>query len=83
MRVPGEKAPFASSEKLPAPFEGITFFGDGWKKGSCGVTLAIIKPEHDGRFECTLSIRGQQQKGTIDIAVQGVKFMFVTKFNLV
>ncbi|XP_055620256.1 fasciclin-3-like isoform X2 [Toxorhynchites rutilus septentrionalis] len=70
VNVPGVKAPFASSERLPAPVEGITFFGDGWKKGSCGVTLASVKPENDGSFECTISIRGQRHKGLIDIVVQ-------------
>ncbi|XP_058459426.1 fasciclin-3-like isoform X2 [Malaya genurostris] len=71
VKVPGVRAPFASSDRLPAPVQGITFYGEGWSKGSCGVTLASISPEHDGTFECTLSVSGQSYKRTIDIVIQG------------
>ncbi|XP_055591471.1 fasciclin-3-like [Uranotaenia lowii] len=70
VNVPGVKARFASSERLPIPVEGITFYGDGWSKGSCGVTLAKIKSENDGTFECSVSVQGKLYKGTIDIAVR-------------
>ncbi|XP_055594744.1 fasciclin-3-like [Uranotaenia lowii] len=70
VNVPGVKAPFASSDRLPTPVEGIKFYGEGWSKGSCGVTLDSIKPEHDGTFECSVSIKGQLYKGSIDIVVQ-------------
>lgn len=69
--MPGVRAPFASSDRLPAPVAGISFYGEGWSKGSCGITLATIKPEHDGTFECTLSVKGQSYKGSIEIMVQG------------
>ncbi|XP_062559322.1 fasciclin-3-like [Armigeres subalbatus] len=71
VKVPGTKSPFASSERLPAPVQGITFFGEGWAKGSCGVTLETVKVDHEGTFECKISIAGKSYKGTIDIAVQG------------
>ncbi|EDS44429.1 fasciclin [Culex quinquefasciatus] len=71
VKVPGVRAPFASSDRLPAPVAGISFYGEGWSKGSCGITLATIKPEHDGTFECTLSVKGQSYKGSIEIMVQG------------
>lgn len=70
VKVPGV-APFASSERLPVPVPGITFYGDGWGRGSCGITLDTISPEHDGVFECTVSINGRTHKGTIEIIVQG------------
>ncbi|XP_052890411.1 nephrin-like [Anopheles moucheti] len=71
VKVPGAPAPFAASEKLPAPVEGIKFYGLGWSKGSCGITIETIKPTHDGPFECTVSVKGQTYKGQIDITVSG------------
>ncbi|XP_053660118.1 fasciclin-3-like [Anopheles marshallii] len=71
VKVPGAPAPFAASDKLPAPVEGITFYGLPWSKGSCGITIDTIKPTHDGPFECTVSVKGQTYKGQIDITVSG------------
>ncbi|XP_053677842.1 nephrin-like [Anopheles nili] len=71
VKVPGAPAPFAASDKLPAPVEGIRFYGLGWSKGSCGITIDTIKPTHDGPFECTVSVKGQTYKGQIDITVSG------------
>ncbi|XP_065089678.1 fasciclin-3-like [Ochlerotatus camptorhynchus] len=71
VKVPGAPAPFASSERLPAPVAGIRFFGRGWSKGSCGISLDTVKAEHEGTFECTLSIAGKSYTGTIGIVVQG------------
>ncbi|XP_058126758.1 nephrin-like [Anopheles ziemanni] len=71
VKVPGAPAPFAASDKLPAPVEGIRFYGLGWSKGSCGITIDTIKASHDGPFECTVSVRGQTYKGQIDITVSG------------
>ncbi|XP_055601014.1 fasciclin-3-like isoform X1 [Uranotaenia lowii] len=70
--IPGVKAPFAASDRLPSPVDGITFFGDGWEKGSCGVTLATVKKENEGSFECSVSIKGELVKGKIDISFQPV-----------
>ncbi|XP_058826596.1 fasciclin-3-like isoform X2 [Topomyia yanbarensis] len=72
VKVPGVRAPFASSDRLPAPVQGITFYGEGWSRGSCGVTLASIVPEYGGTFECTVSISGQSYKGSIDIVIEAV-----------
>uniref|UniRef100_A0A182JXR4 Ig-like domain-containing protein n=1 Tax=Anopheles christyi TaxID=43041 RepID=A0A182JXR4_9DIPT len=69
VKLPGAPAPFAASDKLPAPVEGITFYGLGWSKGSCGITIDTIKPIHDGPFECTVSVKGQTYKGQINIAL--------------
>ncbi|XP_021709523.1 fasciclin-3 [Aedes aegypti] len=68
VKVPGVAAPFAASERLPTPVQGVTYFGRGWSKGSCGVTLAKVEPKNEGTFECVLSVAGQTYKGTIDIA---------------
>ncbi|XP_062559321.1 fasciclin-3-like [Armigeres subalbatus] len=68
VKVPGVAAPFAASERLPAPVQGVTYFGRGWSKGSCGVTLAEIEKKYEGTFECVLSVAGQTHKGSIDIA---------------
>ncbi|XP_053689863.1 fasciclin-3-like [Sabethes cyaneus] len=70
VKVPGVPAPFASSERLPTPVPGITFYGEGWSQGSCGVTLDRIIPEYDGIFECTVAINGQTHKGTIEIMIK-------------
>lgn len=71
VKVPGVPAPFASSERLPAPVAGIRFFGRGWNKGSCGVSLDTVKAEHEGTFECTVSIAGKSFAATIGMVVQG------------
>nr|XP_019565425.2 fasciclin-3-like [Aedes albopictus] len=68
VKVPGVAAPFAASERLPTPVQGVTYFGRGWSKGSCGVTLAEVQAKNEGTFECILSVAGQTYKGTIDIA---------------
>ncbi|XP_065089679.1 fasciclin-3-like [Ochlerotatus camptorhynchus] len=68
VKVPGVAAPFAASERLPTPVQGITYFGRGWNRGSCGVTLSQVEEKHGGTFECILSVAGQTYKGTIDIA---------------
>ncbi|XP_058065565.1 fasciclin-3-like [Anopheles bellator] len=69
VKVPGAPAPFAASDKLPAPVEGVRFYGLGWSKGSCGITIDTIKPSHDGPFECTVSVNGQTYKGQININI--------------
>ncbi|EAA05488.5 AGAP010822-PA, partial [Anopheles gambiae str. PEST] len=69
VKLPGAPAPFAASDKLPAPVEGITYYGLPWSSGSCGITIDTIKPIHDGPFECTVSVKGQTYKGQINIAL--------------
>ncbi|XP_061513773.1 fasciclin-3 isoform X2 [Anopheles gambiae] len=71
VKLPGAPAPFAASDKLPAPVEGITYYGLPWSSGSCGITIDTIKPIHDGPFECTVSVKGQTYKGQINIALSG------------
>ncbi|KXJ70852.1 hypothetical protein RP20_CCG022321 [Aedes albopictus] len=62
VKVPGVAAPFAASERLPTPVQGVTYFGRGWSKGSCGVTLAEVQAKNEGTFECILSVAGQTYK---------------------
>ncbi|KXJ73236.1 hypothetical protein RP20_CCG016229 [Aedes albopictus] len=71
VKVPGSPAPFASSDRLPAPVPGLRFFGRGWSKGSCGVSVDTVGKQHEGSFECTVSVAGKSYKGSIVIVVQG------------
>ncbi|XP_055589754.1 fasciclin-3-like isoform X2 [Uranotaenia lowii] len=51
------------------PRDGLQYFGGGFERGACGITIDRIVASHNGPFKCSLFVDGSSADGQIDVVV--------------
>uniref|UniRef100_A0A182N3G2 Peptidase S1 domain-containing protein n=1 Tax=Anopheles dirus TaxID=7168 RepID=A0A182N3G2_9DIPT len=67
--MPGVANQFALSPNVESPVAGMQYYGEGLEKGSCGVQIARVTADNEGRMNCTFFADGRGLTGSIEIVV--------------
>jgi hypothetical protein len=73
--------------KVILPTYGIgnadySYFGDGFSKGDCGLTIHNVQDEDKGLWNCTVSDGSTRRSGFLNVSADG-KFCFFLKMTVV
>uniref|UniRef100_A0A182W9F8 Ig-like domain-containing protein n=1 Tax=Anopheles minimus TaxID=112268 RepID=A0A182W9F8_9DIPT len=67
--MPGVNDQFTLEPNMASPVPGMSYYGEGLDKGSCGVHIDRITAENAGFMNCTLFVDGRGLTGAIEIVV--------------
>ncbi|EDS44431.1 fasciclin [Culex quinquefasciatus] len=66
--LPSSSQQVALTPGQPAA-NGLQYFGEGYQKGQCGVTIDRITTAHNGQVKCSVFVDGLSAEGLIDVVV--------------
>uniref|UniRef100_A0A4Y0BI23 Ig-like domain-containing protein n=1 Tax=Anopheles funestus TaxID=62324 RepID=A0A4Y0BI23_ANOFN len=69
IRMPGVNDQFTLAPNINSPVAGMSYYGEGLDKGSCGVHIDRVTAENAGFMNCTLFVDGRGLTGAIEIVV--------------